>query len=200
MNLSDYPWQEAIPRLLAYAARKVRARYWRGQWNGPLPGGQDLQDLVQEGITKVISGQRRWNPQLHPDLFRFLCGVLDSDISHLATGAENRRQRELSPSFLQPEDATPATSPLPPVHLAETSQGSESALLAKIYFQDFEKSLRDDPELSRYLLLWKHGYTACQIADALGLPLSQVYDLRQKLREREAAFRAGTPGRSRRKG
>jgi hypothetical protein len=86
-----------MERLLGFALRKKRAHYWRGIWDGHLPGGKEVTDIVQEAIDDVLLGKRAWDPSKHPDLLHFLRSVVNSKISHLLEGAENRKS-QLAPA------------------------------------------------------------------------------------------------------
>ena len=78
-----------MEKLLSFTLRRKRARYWRGVWDGHLPDGQDVADIVQEAITDVVHGKRAWNPEKNPDLLSFMQSVVNSKISGLRTSAEN---------------------------------------------------------------------------------------------------------------
>jgi hypothetical protein len=47
------------------------------------------QDFVYQAFQKTKDGTRKWNERA--TLFQHLAGVISSDISHLATSAENKR-------------------------------------------------------------------------------------------------------------
>lgn len=83
---------EFIERLAAFALRRKRSRYWRGVWDGHLPGGNEVADIVQEALDDVLHGRRTWDPEKHPDLLDFMRSVVNSKISHLVTGAENTKE------------------------------------------------------------------------------------------------------------
>ena len=54
-----------------------------------LPAGKTPEDLVQESVEKVLSGERRWNPRKQPDLLAHLKSVVDSVVNHLAECKEH---------------------------------------------------------------------------------------------------------------
>ncbi len=80
---------EFIERLSIFALRRTRSRYWRGVWDGHLPGGNGARDIVAEALDDVLFGRRTWNPEKNPDLLDFMRSVVNSKISHLQTGEEN---------------------------------------------------------------------------------------------------------------
>ena len=97
----DLPFLE---RLTHYALNESRRRAWRGVWNGHLPSGKEAQDLADDALADIIIGIREWDLAKHPDLFKFLCDVIHSELYHLATSAENRKGRL---SVEQPEETKP---------------------------------------------------------------------------------------------
>ena len=95
-DLSSDEWSELAERLSLYATRKMSKLFWRGvpAWRGGhAPGGIEPQDLAAEAIVSVIDGSRKWDPAAHPDFRRFLEGVIDSKVNHLAESADNRMTR-----------------------------------------------------------------------------------------------------------
>lgn len=79
----------SMERLLSFTLRRIQSRNWRGVWNGHLPGGKDVADIVQEAVSDVVLGKRTWNPEKEPDVFNFLRSVVNSKISGLRTSSEN---------------------------------------------------------------------------------------------------------------
>ncbi|MEZ6243730.1 MAG: hypothetical protein R3B57_11895 [Phycisphaerales bacterium] len=95
-DLSGDEWSELTERLSLYATRKMSKLFWRGvpaRRGGHAPGGIEPQDLASEAIVSVIDGSREWDPAAHPDFRRFLEGVIDSKVNHLAESADNRMTR-----------------------------------------------------------------------------------------------------------
>ena len=86
---SDIDWDDLAPRLVLYAHRKINRRIWRGSRSKTVPGGQDANDIAQKAIEKTIAGDRLWKPEKHT-LFKHLTDVVDSEVSHLVNGKENR--------------------------------------------------------------------------------------------------------------
>jgi DNA-directed RNA polymerase specialized sigma24 family protein len=82
-------WDEIIPRLVLFAERKIRPNVWYSIPGGPLPGGKQAADLVQQAVAKVLRGERVWNR--NEPLLRFLMSVISSDINNLAQSRENTK-------------------------------------------------------------------------------------------------------------
>jgi RNA polymerase sigma factor (sigma-70 family) len=88
-SLTRAELDELNKRLLLFAHKRISRCFWRGEPSGPLPGGMTAQDFVYQAFQKTKDGTRKWNERA--TLFQHLAGVISSDISHLATSAENKR-------------------------------------------------------------------------------------------------------------
>jgi len=93
---------EFMERLLSFTLRRTRARYWRGVWDGHLPGGNEARDIVQETVDDVLLGRRAWDHETQPDLLDFMRSVVNSKISHLLESSENLKD-ELAPVVSDPD-------------------------------------------------------------------------------------------------
>ena len=88
--MSDRDWETLILQLGRYALQRGRRFYWRTGHAGELPGGEVTESLVSKALLLWMSGRRRWNRDEYADLRGFLQGVIDSLLSHSATGSDNR--------------------------------------------------------------------------------------------------------------
>lgn len=88
--VSDRDWETLILQLGRYALQKGRRFYWRTGRAGELPRGEVTESLVSKALLLWMSGRRRWNREEYADLRGFLQGVIDSLLSHSATGSDNR--------------------------------------------------------------------------------------------------------------
>jgi hypothetical protein len=89
-RVSDRDWETLILQLGRYALQKGRRFYWRTGRAGELPCGEVTESLVSKALLLWMSGRRRWNRDEYADLRGFLQGVIDSLLSHSATGSDNR--------------------------------------------------------------------------------------------------------------
>jgi hypothetical protein len=96
-------WADRYPRLLIFAAGKLKRLRWRGEPFGAIPGAATPKDVVHDAIVKTISGVRQWN-RTTTSLFDHLVGVISSNVSHLVQTAENRRTLRADEKILVIED------------------------------------------------------------------------------------------------
>ena len=105
--LQDFPWDEAYPKLVAFAAWVIQGRNWN---SNILPKGQTAQTIVEDVIAKAFNEERDWDPD-RGDLLTWLKWVIRSEISHLAESASNKSDLRLDHSA-EKEKATPRKLPI----------------------------------------------------------------------------------------
>lgn len=91
--LTDFPWEDHYPRLVAFADWIIQGKHWNSDL---LPKGQTAESIVQAVITKTFSEERNWDPE-RGDLLIWLKWVIRSEISHLAESASNKVEVHLDP-------------------------------------------------------------------------------------------------------
>lgn len=188
-------WQKISLELAKHTALKVRRLYWRTPCEEILPEGETIKSLVSKAVEKVLSGERKWNPDKNPDLLKYLKSVLDSLISHLATSIDNQllQRFQVTNDGQDKQDLlTRADTP----YATELGKTPEELMLEKEKAERDNKILSelidvisDDEELS---ILWncfeKGIVKADEIAKETGFDVSHVYQLRRKLDRRAATL------------
>ena len=94
-KLQEADWKTIGTQLTAYATWKAKKFTWRTGGKKDLATGLQAVDIAQTAIGKVINGERGWDPQ-RGDLLPYLKGVVDSLMSHMATGADNKLQTRIA--------------------------------------------------------------------------------------------------------
>lgn len=184
--LEEQLTEEMMKRLMAHAVRKAARLYWRGIRDGPMPGGDEANDVVMKAIMKVWDGKRNWNQEEHPDLFLYLRSVVDSDINNLAESEANRRwQRELpDPDTERQPAGLVQTSP------DEEALASEEEERSDRFFFGFHEYLNDEPDLQAILdCLFDGVVKPRKIAEKLSINRSEIYNARKRLRQRLESYR-----------
>jgi len=190
-QLEEHPWEDTIPRLDLYAVRKAKRLYWQGIMNGNMPGGKEAQDIVQDTIEDILTGQHSWNPAIQPDLFAHLRSIVDSKLSHLVENVENRSMRSESALRARNEDTPGITSmaELPDSGLSpfETLIHAE----AEDFFWGFYEFLADEPLLQNVIECIDASLNKpADIAVHLGVPPKEMYNVRKRLQRRLNDYRA----------
>lgn len=198
LNLLDqHPWEDTIRRLNAYASNKTRRLFWRSIYGGHLPKGKEVVDVVQQAIEKVLSGKRKWDPDIHPDLYEYLKSVIDSDLNHLADSKDNKLTRsetklvsgtdcegnenEISFFDLRPSEQ------LDP---AEDLLQQENEDLAYKFVWNFHESLADKPRLQKIVECMLDDIDKpAEIAEQLGEHVNDIYNARKQLQRRLDEYR-----------
>lgn len=95
-KLSEEEWRNLLSDLMPYTINLVRKMKWR---HGIMPKGYTEQDVVQDIITKTLTGERSWDPE-EIDLRTFLMGQVRSIVSHLFELKEYKQESHID----SPED------------------------------------------------------------------------------------------------
>jgi len=191
--LNAFPWEEKIPRLLYYALDKARKKRWRSVFDGQMPEGKEIEDVVFAAIEKVFSGERKWNPQKQPDLSEYLKGVIDSDLYHLAKCEENTILVSEANVSKNPDGEKPFTfDDLPgkepdseTLHiLKELNESAEN------FFFGFYDYLDGKPVLQGIIECIDDGVTkSADIAERLEVHVKKIYNCFKQLRRKLEDFR-----------
>lgn len=197
--VENHPWEETIPKLTYYALKKIKRRYWLGVFGGPTPAATEAEDIVMKCIKKVLDGQRCWEPEKYPDLYRFLLGVIDSEVSHLVESWENRyflREEALAGDCNGEEtkdfwQAVPDLNPTIETKLInqEIEEKSEK------FFQEFYESVQDSPKLQMVLdSIFEGHIKRADIAENIGITVKEFDNLKKQLRRRLQLFQGKNSG------
>jgi len=64
--LDKQPWDEIIPKVILYAARRLELYEWQGSRKGGPPMGRTAEDFVNEVIIGLYQGDgRTWDAKRH---------------------------------------------------------------------------------------------------------------------------------------
>lgn len=195
-RLERHPWHLTLTRLRRYAKDRAARLTWSGFRRGPLPGGRQSEDVVGTAIEKVLTGVREWDPAQHPDLDLFLESVVDSEISHLVEGWDHRHIRPVAalprdPDREEEEDAVaaaPSAAPGPAEGLLQREREREG----DDFYRSFHATLTDDSVLQRIVeCIEADVVKPGEIAERLGIPVTEIYNRRKQLQRRLTDFYQG---------
>ena len=189
--------KEFVENLTYYALQKLSQKWWRGVWNGKIPGGVQAQDIAASALEALMiadpaKGSREWNRERYPNLIDFLRSVVDSKVNHLVEGLENRMEQEPTPNpdetisdFI---DRKREQRTLPEEANARTKEEQEAAN-EKLFFALHEE-VKDDPLLPRILECQLDGvHKRADIATKLGVEPIEVTQAAKRLERRLVKFR-----------
>lgn len=163
-------WTAIRKRLVAFARRKGLAR-------------EDAEQVAQEAIGRVFDpAHAPYDPDVHGDLLRFLGSVVNGLISNL------RKRRSYTPLSMQAVSA-----------LVETAPSPEDDAIAREQARDVVEALlertADDPIAHRILALMREGVmTPIEQAARLGVPISEIYKAKRRLKTHSGAIRKASGG------
>ena len=168
--LQKHNWEEAFIKLKAYTIALFRLRY-RGL---TFPKGKTADDFVQEAIASIFDGEstRNWDSAKHPDINKYLMGVISSLMSNLFTSAEMKIITSLSP------DTFGTNSPMPFYDSVPQLDGKMDlvTLIEKI-----QTDLEDD-EIAFFVFTERlDGLPNREIASSLGIEVRDVENAQKRI-------------------
>lgn len=177
---------ELIFRLIAYARFKASKIHWQGMIGNPMPKGLTPKDVVSDAIKKTYSGERQWNPEKEPSLFKFLCSVIDSSINHIANWKENTNTQSeslISNSHMEksPLLSIPHNDPSPESVLINSEEDKK----IDNFLWGFHSFLDESSELQTYLECVIDGLEKPrEIAEAMGIKTKEVNNLKKRMKRK----------------
>lgn len=165
-------WSQWTERLLGYAL-------WRAWRHGPAAAAFDLQpgDLVQEAITLWLLGRRTFDQGTTRAFFVFLCGVIDSLISHDREKSTRRgKVYSIAKDGGEEPNGDEVTEGRIPAH-----EDLEEEILFRDHIHSFIQSL--EPELAAYARLFVEDpdSSAADRAAKLATTVTEIRNLDRRL-------------------
>ncbi|HEX7830367.1 MAG TPA: hypothetical protein VF787_11965, partial [Thermoanaerobaculia bacterium] len=164
-------WSDLTPRLLAYTRMRLSRH-----GVAALGYGREPSDYVQQAVVLFLEGTR--TPSGNRTLFEFLCGVVNSLISH-----EAEKSRMRGPHYAINIGVEDAASGISEDRLPST-ESFESGWLANDEMERFLQSIEPDLALYARLRMAKPGATADEYARDLGVPVAEVRNMDKRLKRR----------------
>jgi hypothetical protein len=167
-------WEDLTERLLAYGLKRA------SRYHGTAYVRQKVKDYVQEAVKRMLDGTRHFESS-EEALFGFLCGVIDSLMSH---DAETMRRRGAHLSLVPSPASDDATDGIYEDRLA-SPEDLESDIILRNRLRAFISSL-DDRELETYIVM--RACDACttteEYAAAMIRTVEEVRNMDRRVRRR----------------
>jgi len=133
--------------------------------------------MAATAIERVLTGERAWNENADP--FKYLCSIVDSLVSHLVDGWENRHQRTM-PTTCQ-DDGTERPIELPgsePEPVQVVADEEETAA----YREAVRKALAGDRLAEGIFECLSGGFsTPADMAELLNVEIGLIYTAKARL-------------------
>ena len=196
-------WRRIALELTRYAAWRVQK--WPRRTRVTVERRLSPEDLAYNAIAAVVGGpgrdgraakgQRAWDPDRHPDLLDHLKNIVDSLASAAGTSEETNRVQQyhltedgeetekppprLGRSFDPPKSEWSSGPPRNPEELLLAKEADEAA------FELVMSAAEGDDELEKILEAMMEGNEKpAEIAEATGIDVKRIYQLRRKLNNR----------------
>lgn len=191
-RISDDEWRNIALELERYAISVSRNLRWRTRNPLELPGGETVTSIVSKAIEKLFSGEREWGPQNEPDIRKYLRGVIDSLLNHLAESQDNTlvtvapepgstnypawesgsQKRDPSVDWLVPPSRSPEAALLQ----------QEQAVVEDRALELLIEECAADAVLMAVLEAMMDGYDKpAEIAEHKGIPIKDVYNAAKRM-------------------
>lgn len=161
LNLLDsYDWKNTIIQLAAYSVNLCRIK------NIQLPKGLEPEDLTMDAIQKVYLGERKWNPDTDPDLFKYLKSVVKSILDNEIKSKDGQvvKIEEQSEEYI-----------------IRVENYIEEEIYCKQLDQQISFNMRGDPELCLVYKAIKDGLKPGDIAKEYAIPINLVRNTLKRL-------------------
>lgn len=172
--LASAPWEELLPRLSDFAAKRL----WRVGWaegRDTAPAEMEVTQIINTAIEKCLAGERAWDPAV--GLETFLRGVIKSLVSSAKKSAARRKEKATGDELDSVADTNDSSAGSADDGVAEAGRFAVAAAIAEC--------AEDDAELSDYYLCIaaEDGPTKRrEIAKVLGWTVEKVSTVRTRLR------------------
>lgn len=171
--IDETNWSILTKRLLAYARYRLsRHGSFASRYTNR------AEDYVQEAAIRLMEGTRQFEEGTRQNLFHFLCGVIDSLVSHDAEKAGRLHLQTLVCG-----EYTSSPNEIEEEHLS-SDEDFEDRIIARNELERFMASL--EPDLQEYVRLRAAGNlkTAEDFATTLRTTVSDIRNRDRRLRRR----------------
>lgn len=179
--LRDADWPSIYKELVLYTERLIWYRYPQfraSPGSKHLALGKTCEDIAQTVITKVIGGERSWDPN-RGDLLTALKYHVQSELSNLASRNSSRKEALLL------DEETVFTGG---AHSTDKHQSAEDIKAAQ--WQMIDQAAASDEDLQLLILAMQEALeknidpTRSNLAEILGISASDVTNLNKRLQRR----------------
>lgn len=179
--LEGTDWEDLTKRLIAYARYRL-TRVISARRSGEAP-----EDYAQNAITLLLAGKRRFPASSDISPFSFLCGVVDSLVSHDAEKVRRRIKGGAAEVPIGADDGEDAHGD----QVTEDQLGGvsfEPEVMTRDRFERFVSEL--EPRLAAYTRLLAGGLqsTAKEYALALGTTEKNVRNMNRQLSRKRVRY------------
>jgi hypothetical protein len=176
--LREADWDALLPRLVAYAERRIRRVGWI-IGKDEEPSAMSVEEVINDAIDRCLTGSRTWGVDDPPELGAFLCGVIRSITSISRKKLKRNRTDSVEDRGVEPADPTPSIESI----LSDEDDEGRRAVRAAV-----EACVKGDDKLeSLYLAIIGGDVKREAIASTLGWSPDEVTAARNKLQRRLVA-------------
>lgn len=158
----------------------VADRYLKFYGNDKFERHWTAEDILNEVITKVLTGERNYNPEKYKGvddyIFKTIRSIVDNEVGNrrLVCPAEDYGGDD--------EDGSPElVNVIEQVHATEKEQIHKNYIINEKLESSYQKLLEDE-EAALVFLDWQKGLKSNEIAESLGIELEEVELAKKRIR------------------
>jgi RNA polymerase sigma factor (sigma-70 family) len=159
-------WLVVADRYLKSYTKGIYERHWTAE------------DIVQELIEKILSGERNWDPETVPEFNKFMY----TNIRSIVEGKLKSRQIVETVDDYYPEKEKSRVKKILSPGLKADNPDICNEIEAYDKLEKCYNSLLDDEDAALVYLYWKEGNTSKEIAESLGINVIEVERLKKRIR------------------
>ncbi len=189
-KLQEQDWNALGRRLVVHVCRRGGIRAWKeGARNIALGLGKSPEDIVADVITKVLAGERIWDPK-RGALLPTLKAIADSELDHLWSRQARRREKstpeDVGKREQQESAALEVDPPAGPVDPEEVLEKWDDMIGASARVSALLSSIGDEPDLQEVVEAVMDGCesTPRHLAQRLDVPVKDINNRLRRLRRR----------------
>ena len=160
-------WMNVASRYLDLYGNKVFERHWT-----PV-------DILQEVVTRVLEGNRKYNPEKYKNFDQFIFWTIKSIVYD-----EVKKRRAVVPSekYTKTGDGGEFVNLLEQKHKTDGDYIQEDCHYKTEFEKFYQQILDKDDDAALVLLCWKDEMTNQEIASELGMDVSEVEAAKKRIR------------------
>jgi len=165
-KLYNLDWKKILTKLYAYT-------YARRKYHG-LPDSITPEEIVNEVVSKVLSGERNWDDIKYPDILVYLKMIIKSAISH-EWEKEHIREQYKNELIAKRKDNLQQI----------TVNNFCTEIIFKEALEEIEEILRDDDNLLLIFYAMQEGYTNdMDLSEVLEINIKDIRNIKKRMRRK----------------
>lgn len=177
-RLIEADWDSISAILYSRTKGALRKRRFRGEVGGPVPGGHEVEDFIQEAVAEAYSSMTEWDGE-QASLVKFLLKIILRHIKRYGARHENKKEQRSTTNRAEASPHVTDVSAIPQSCYPEPEDcASEREEVASV-LERFRGN-RDYKIIE--VILYEGASTPQEIAEKLGIEVEDVNNAKRRLK------------------